>query len=107
MGELADAGGDGRDLPDRYEFSRPLYRLEAQADGVVLPILLLRIRRARHPDAAEHDATDWEDLGPVKLRLIPVPHPPPGHAPVALQLEAAVQLAALWDGTERRTRGRG
>src|SRR2546429_5381979 len=32
---------------ERYEFSRPSYRLEAQADGAVLPVLLLRIRRAR------------------------------------------------------------
>lgn len=90
-------------MSDRYEFSRPQYRLEAQDDGVVLPILVLRIRRARHADAHEHDETDWEDLGPVKLRLVPVRDPPPGHAPVALQLEAAMNLAVVWDGrTERR-----
>lgn len=98
MGGLAD----GSDLPDRYEFSRPHYRLEAQEDGLVLPVLLLRIRRARHPNAAEDDTTDWDDLGPVKLRLIAVPHPPPGHAPVALQLEAAITLALVWNGVERR-----
>ncbi len=87
---------------ERYEFSRPAYRLEAQADGVVLPVLLFRIRRARHPNASAQDVTDWEDLGPVKLRLIPVRDPPPGHAPVALQLEAAVNLSVIWDGLDRR-----
>ena len=87
---------------ERYEFSRPLYRLEAQSDGVVLPVLLLHVRRALHDHAHPDDLTDWEDLGAVKLRLIPLRHPEPGHAPVALQLEVALNLRVVWDGVERR-----
>lgn len=85
---------------DAYEFAACTSDREGHlvyADGINLPSRRTIVR-------GQTPAGDWIDVGWVDLRLIPLPQPPVGHAPVVVAVEVSMNLALLstWDGIERR-----